>query len=208
MPSREPGVVYYADGSNFKPLAKEAAPASGRAKFSAKIKGAHAAVRFPEGQPLRFRLCSADPTRYKVYRLLRTAIEQTRLLRLSRQSWASESIPFLPSMASIPTKMRSCGVIWIRTLTPVTHGSASPDKTPTRSSPEYATCRDAPPVPGAFRNRLRPRRHQFHKRRQGRCRRFRSSLGHPLLQMVPLHTQFGRSPVDAFLPGHLDSRRP
>ncbi len=72
MPSREPGVVYYADGSNFKPLAKEAAPASGRAKFSAKIKGAHAAVRFREGHPLRFRLCSADPTRYKVYRLRST----------------------------------------------------------------------------------------------------------------------------------------
>jgi hypothetical protein len=68
----EPGVVYYADASNFKSLAKEAAPASGRARFSAKIKGPHAAVRFPPGQTLQFRLCSADPTRYKLYRLRST----------------------------------------------------------------------------------------------------------------------------------------
>jgi hypothetical protein len=40
----------------------------------------------------------------------------------SRQSCARESIPFLPSMASIATRMRSCGVIWIRTPTPITHG--------------------------------------------------------------------------------------
>jgi hypothetical protein len=69
---REPGVVYYSDASNFKPLEKEAAPASGRAKWSAKIEGAHAAVHFPTGKTQRFRLCSADPTRYKLYRLRST----------------------------------------------------------------------------------------------------------------------------------------
>ncbi len=68
----EPGVVYYADGPGFKPLVKEAAPASGRATFSAKLKGPHAAVRLATGQTLRFRLCSADPTRYKLYRLRST----------------------------------------------------------------------------------------------------------------------------------------
>ncbi|HTC92977.1 MAG TPA: hypothetical protein VK699_05945 [Terriglobales bacterium] len=46
----EIGVVYYADGPNFKTLQKEAAPASGRVHFSAKMKGAHAAVRIASGK--------------------------------------------------------------------------------------------------------------------------------------------------------------
>jgi hypothetical protein len=70
--SHEPGVVYYADGSNFKPLRKDAAPASGRARFSAKLKGAHADIRLAVAPTLRFRLCSADPTRYKLYKLRST----------------------------------------------------------------------------------------------------------------------------------------
>ena len=37
-----------------------------------KLKGSHAAGRLPIGQTLRFRLCSADPTRYKLYRLRST----------------------------------------------------------------------------------------------------------------------------------------
>jgi hypothetical protein len=65
----EVGVVYYADGPNFKTLQKEAAPASGRANFSAKMKGAHAAVRIASGKPQKFRVCSIDPTRYKLYKL-------------------------------------------------------------------------------------------------------------------------------------------
>jgi hypothetical protein len=68
----EPGVVYYSDGSTFKPLRKETAPASGHARFSAKLKGTHADVRLPVAQTLRFRLCSADPTRYKLYKLQST----------------------------------------------------------------------------------------------------------------------------------------
>ena len=36
----------------------------------------------------------------------------------SRQSYARESMPFLPSMASIATRMRCCGVIWIRRPSP------------------------------------------------------------------------------------------
>ena len=68
----EVGVVYYADGSDFKALEKEAAPASGRAHVSAKMKGAHAAVRFATGRPQSFRVCSIDPTRYKLYKLRST----------------------------------------------------------------------------------------------------------------------------------------
>ena len=68
----EVGVVYYADGSNFKALEKEAAPASGRSIISAKIKGAHAAIRVATGQAQNFRLCSVDPMRYKLYTLRST----------------------------------------------------------------------------------------------------------------------------------------
>jgi hypothetical protein len=41
----------------------------------------------------------------------------------------------------------------------------------------------------------------------GQCgfqRRFRS-CGHPALQVVPLHTQFGRGPIHTFFASHLDS---
>jgi hypothetical protein len=68
----EPGVVYYADSSNFKALEKEAAPASGRARFSAKVKGPHASFRLATGQPQKFRVCSIDPTRLKLYRFRST----------------------------------------------------------------------------------------------------------------------------------------
>jgi hypothetical protein len=69
---REIGVVYYAEGSGFKALEKEAAPASGRSKFSAKLKGAHATIRLADGGPQRFRMCSVDPARYRIYRLRST----------------------------------------------------------------------------------------------------------------------------------------
>jgi hypothetical protein len=68
----EIGAVYYADGPDFKPLTKEAAPASGRANFSAKIKGPHAAVRIAAGDSQKFRVCSVDPARYKLYALRST----------------------------------------------------------------------------------------------------------------------------------------
>jgi len=68
----EIGTVYYADGAGFKALEKEPAPASGHSKFSAKLKGAHAAVRLAAGGAQKFRVCSADPTRYKLYVLRST----------------------------------------------------------------------------------------------------------------------------------------
>ena len=38
----EIGIVYYTDNAVFKALAKEAAPQSGRSKYSARVKGPHA----------------------------------------------------------------------------------------------------------------------------------------------------------------------
>jgi len=63
----EIGVVYYADGAGFKALTKETAPEGGRPNYSARVKGAHAAVRLPAGQPQVFRVCGVDPTRYKLF---------------------------------------------------------------------------------------------------------------------------------------------
>jgi hypothetical protein len=68
----EIGVVYYAEGSGFKALEKETAPASGRSNFSAKVKGSHAIVRLATGSPQRFRVCSVDPDRYRLYTLRST----------------------------------------------------------------------------------------------------------------------------------------
>jgi hypothetical protein len=73
----EIGVVYYADGSGFKALMKEAAPQSGRYTYSAKVKGAHADVRLPAGQPQSFRLCGSDPTRYKLFTFQSTGKSRT-----------------------------------------------------------------------------------------------------------------------------------
>lgn len=64
----EIGVVYYADGSGFKALAKETAPQSGHRNYSAKVKGSHAAARLASGGGQMFRVCGVDPSRYKLYR--------------------------------------------------------------------------------------------------------------------------------------------
>ena len=63
----EVGVVYYADGLEFKPLAKEIAPQSGHRNYSARVKGAHALLRLRAGQSQTFRVCGVDPSRYKLY---------------------------------------------------------------------------------------------------------------------------------------------
>ena len=99
-------------------------------------------------------------------------------------------------------------MIWIRTPTPATHGSASPDKKPKRCATGYAACRGGPPVRGCIRELLRSRRNQFHECRRSRFRRGSRSRFHATFQMVPFHAQFSRGPVDAFRPGRLDSQRP
>jgi hypothetical protein len=73
----EIGVIYYADGSGFKALAKEAAPQSGRYTYSAKVKGAHADVRLSAGKPQSFRLCGSDPARYKLFTFQSTGNSRT-----------------------------------------------------------------------------------------------------------------------------------
>jgi hypothetical protein len=64
----EIGIVYYADGVNFKALDKEAVSQGGRSTYSASVKGAHATLRFRADRPQIFRVCGVDPTRFKLYR--------------------------------------------------------------------------------------------------------------------------------------------
>jgi len=66
--SDEVGIVYYAEQGVFKPLSKEIAVQSGRSQYSAKVHGAHAAIRLPANQPQVFRVCSVDASRFKLYR--------------------------------------------------------------------------------------------------------------------------------------------
>ena len=61
------GVVYYADGPEFKALAREVAPQSGRRNYSARVKGPHSAVRLTTDRLQQFRVCGVDPSRYKLY---------------------------------------------------------------------------------------------------------------------------------------------
>ncbi len=109
---------------------------------------------------------------------------------------------FLPSMASIATRIRICGVIWIRTPTPTTHGSAPPDTRRTRSSTGFAVCRDGLPVRGCIRGVCV--RGATSSTNAGQASAMPREPRHPTLQMVPLHVQFGRGPADAFLPGDFD----
>jgi hypothetical protein len=76
----EIGIVSYADHDSFKALDKEAAPQSGRSNYSAKVKGAHATVRLQEGHSLVFRVCGADPSRFKLFRFKSEGNERTLLI--------------------------------------------------------------------------------------------------------------------------------
>ena len=89
-------MVYYADGSGFRPLVKEAAPASGRSKFSAKVKGAHATVRIATGGLPKLRVCSVDPSRYRLYTL--------RATRNSREVTISEVNVWIGGAKSVLSK--------------------------------------------------------------------------------------------------------
>src|SRR5580700_8032924 len=55
-------------------------------------------------------------------------------------------MPFLPSIDSIATRMRICGVIWIRTRPPTTPGSALPDPMPKHPLTGFVLCHAALPV--------------------------------------------------------------
>lgn len=63
----EVGVVYYADQGGFKPLGRELEQQGGRSNYSAKVSGAHATIRLRPDQPQVFRVCSVDPSRFKLY---------------------------------------------------------------------------------------------------------------------------------------------
>jgi hypothetical protein len=74
------GIVYYAYRDGFKALSKETVVQSGRSKYAARVKGAHATIRLPEDQPLKFRVCGVDPSRFKLFRFKSENHERTLLI--------------------------------------------------------------------------------------------------------------------------------
>jgi hypothetical protein len=76
----EIGIVYYTENAAFKALAKEAAPQSGRSKYSARVKGPHASIRLRAEQPQLFRVCSVDPRRFKLFRFKSEANARTLVI--------------------------------------------------------------------------------------------------------------------------------
>jgi hypothetical protein len=76
----EIGIVYYADRDTFKPLHKETASESGRSRYSARIKGAHATVRLDANHALVFRVCGVDPSRFKLFKFKSERSERTLLI--------------------------------------------------------------------------------------------------------------------------------
>jgi len=78
--SHDIGIVYYADHDKFKALGKETVTQSGRSKYSARVKGEHAAIRLLEDHPLQFRVCGVDPSRFKLFRFKSENHERTLLM--------------------------------------------------------------------------------------------------------------------------------
>jgi hypothetical protein len=101
----EIGIVYYADAGAFKALDKEAAQQSGRAQYSAKVKGAHASVRLPSNEPKVFRVCGVDPSRYKLFRF--KSDRNARTLTITKNNlWIGGSKTVL-SESEIPVAVQS-----------------------------------------------------------------------------------------------------
>lgn len=102
----EIGVVYYADGPDFKALTKEKAAMLGRkAEYSGKVKGAHSDIRLTTGQQHVFRVCGVDPTRYKLYRFKSSG--DWRSVAVAKVSvWVSESKNIL-SESEIPVTIQA-----------------------------------------------------------------------------------------------------
>lgn len=74
------GIVYYADQHGFRALTKETVVQSGRSKYSARVKGAHAVIRLSEEHPLTFRVCGVDPSRFKLFRFKSADHERTLVI--------------------------------------------------------------------------------------------------------------------------------
>jgi len=74
------GIVYYVDQNGFKALSKETVVQSGRSKYSARVKGAHATIRLPEEHPLTFRVCGVDPSRFKLFKFKSEDHERTLVI--------------------------------------------------------------------------------------------------------------------------------
>lgn len=101
----EIGVVYYADGPAFKPLDKETAPQGGRGNYSARVKGAHAAIRLRVDQSQVFRVCGVDPSRFELYRF--KSERDSRTVTIAKVNMLFGGTKSVLSESQIPVKIEA-----------------------------------------------------------------------------------------------------
>jgi hypothetical protein len=101
----EIGIVYYSDNGGFKALKKDAVQMGGHGTFIAKIKGTHAEARLRTNQPQLFRVCSVDPTRFKLYKF--KSDENARTVIFSKKNaWTGRVEIVLPE-SELPVKIQA-----------------------------------------------------------------------------------------------------
>src|SRR6266496_802677 len=106
-------------------------------------------------------------------------------------------MPFLPSIDSIATRIRICGVIWIRTQPPTTPGSRLQD--PMRKHPltGFVPCHVALPVQSCIPEQRLPEESEV-PRTLGLTFQKLFWLHQPF-QFAAVEVEFGRSTVDTIL---------
>jgi hypothetical protein len=101
----EIGIVYYAREGGFAALEKDIEQQSGHSDYSARVKGAHATIRLPANQPQLFRVCSVDPSRFKLFRF--KSEENARTVTIAKINiWIGGSKTVLPQ-SEVPMAVKT-----------------------------------------------------------------------------------------------------
>jgi hypothetical protein len=103
----EAGTIYYVDGSDFKPLEKQTATESGRPTLTGRIQGSRSGVRLTAGQPLKFQVCGADPTRFELFAFRSTKNERTVAIA-KIGNWTGSS-RLVVSESEVPVAIQNAG---------------------------------------------------------------------------------------------------
>jgi hypothetical protein len=101
------GVICHADGAECKSLEKQTGVQSGRPTYSARIKGSHSGVRLTAGQPLKFRVCGVDPTRFKLY-TFRSSKDERAVAIAKIGNWTGSARSVL-SQSEVPVTIQKEG---------------------------------------------------------------------------------------------------
>jgi hypothetical protein len=101
----EVGIVYYAEGSGFKPIDKQKQAMGGKPIYSGKVKGPRSALRLIAGQPQIFRVCGVDPTRYTMYTFRST--KDLRVLSIAKVALLTAKATFILSESEVPVTIKT-----------------------------------------------------------------------------------------------------